>query len=88
VFPDSEWRLHRPSVILQRTLCQHRQCARAFQIVKDACHFSIATFDDLEDVQVALMKISSVVILDTSDLGKHARAEAFERDRMQALPWR
>ncbi len=66
-------------------LCEHRQPTRAFQIVKDAGHFSITTFDDLEDVQVALMKIPSVVIFDISDLGKHTLAEAFECDRMQAL---
>jgi hypothetical protein len=40
--------------------------------------------DDLEDIQVALMRIPSVIIHDTSDLGKHTPAKAFERDRMQA----
>ena len=62
----------------------HRRRSRAFWIIKDACHLVIATFDDLEDVQVTLMKTPGVVVFDAFDLDKHTFAEAFERQRMQA----
>jgi hypothetical protein len=74
--------LHQQS--LGAHLRQHPQRIRALQIIEDVCHLSITALDDLEDVQVALMKTSGVVMLDAFDLGKHTFAEAFERERMQA----
>jgi hypothetical protein len=63
---------------------QYHKRIRAFRIIEDACHLSIAPFDDLEDIKVSLMRALSAVVHDTLDLGKHAFAEAFEREWMHA----
>jgi hypothetical protein len=44
---------------------QHRQRIRALRVIEDACHLSVALFDDFEDIKVALMafrRCSSMVI--------------------------
>ena len=63
---------------------QHRQSIRALWIIEYACHFSIALFDDLEDFEIALMRALGAVVGHALDLGKHAFAVAFERERMYA----
>jgi hypothetical protein len=68
---------------------QHRQRIRALRVIEDPCHLSVALFDDLVDIEVALMSALAPVVRDTLDLGKHSFAVAFERERVhppQDLP--
>jgi hypothetical protein len=62
---------------------------RALRVIEDPCHLSVALFDDLVDIEVALMSALAPVVHDTLDLGKHSFAVAFERERVhppQDLP--
>ncbi len=63
---------------------QHRQSIGALWIIEYACHFAVALFDDLEDIEVALVGALGAVVCHAHDLGKHAFAVAFERERVHA----
>jgi hypothetical protein len=53
-------------------------------IIEYACHFAVAQFDDLEDIEVALMRTLGAVVCHALNLGKHLFAVAFERERVHA----
>src|SRR5208337_118826 len=50
---------------------QHRQSIGALWIIEYACHFTVALFDDLEDIEVALMGALGAVVCHAHDPGKH-----------------
>ena len=58
-------------------LGEHDQRVRAFWIIENARHLSIAVLDDLEDIKVALMR-ALTRMHHTLNLREYSFAEAFE----------
>jgi hypothetical protein len=57
---------------------------RAPWIVEETSHFPIAAFNDLQDVEIALMMASGGIAHNVIDFRENARAVSFERERMHA----